>query len=148
MAAGLTIREQNFAAFADEFRSAVRALVSEEALQARLHLDHELMLSDLNWELLQWHAMLEPFGSGNAQPTFFARDVEPAREPQVLKDKHLVLRLRQRNHHTRAIFFDGAAAPLPEPPWDVAFSLHSDEYEGSTRLQVHVHALRAAAPLE
>jgi single-stranded-DNA-specific exonuclease len=148
MAAGLTIREEQFAAFADQFTSAVRALVSEEALQARLYLDHELMLSDLNWELLRWHGILEPFGSGNAQPTFFAREVEPASEPQILKDKHLVLRLRQRNHHTRAIFFDGAATPLPTPPWDVAFRIHSDEYEGTTRLQVHVHALRTAAPIE
>ncbi len=148
MAAGLTIREEKFAAFAEEFRTAVRALVSEEALEARLHLDHELMLSDLNWQLLQWHRMLEPFGSGNAQPTFFAREVVPAREPQILKDKHLVLRLKQRNFHTRAIFFGGAASPLPEPPWDVAFRIHSDEYEGATRLQVHVHALRRAAPIE
>jgi single-stranded-DNA-specific exonuclease len=148
MAAGLTIREENFAGFADEFRSAVRALVSEEALQARLYLDHELRLSDLNWELLRWHGILEPFGSGNAQPTFFAREVEPTTEPQILKDKHLVLRLRQRNHYARAIFFGGAATPLPKPPWDVAFRIHSDEYEGATRLQVHVHALRTAAPLE
>jgi single-stranded-DNA-specific exonuclease len=148
MAAGLAVREENFAAFADEFRSAVRALISEEALQARLHLDHELMLSDLNWDLLRWHGMLEPFGSGNAQPTFFARDVLPASEPQILKDKHLVLRLRQRNHHTRAIFFDGASSPLPKPPWDVAFRIQSDEYEGQIRLQVHVHALRTAAASE
>ena len=68
-------------------------------------------------------------------------------EPQVLKDKHLVLRLRQRNYHARAIFFDGASETLPPPPWDVAFRIHSDEYEGEKRLQVHVQALRAATPL-
>jgi single-stranded-DNA-specific exonuclease len=148
MAAGLTIREEHFASFTADFKAAARALLSEEALQARLHLDHELMLSELNWDLLQGHAMLEPFGSGNAQPTFFARAVEPAREPQVIKDKHLVLRLRQRNFHARAIYFDGATMPLPEPPWDIAFRIHSDEYEGETRLQVHVQALRSAAAIE
>ena len=148
MAAGLSIREENFASFAAEFKSAARELLSEEALQERLHLDHELMLSELNAELLRWHMLLEPFGSGNAQPTFFAREVQPTREPQVVKDKHLVLRLRQRNYHARAIFFDGAAAPLPQPPWDIAFRIHSDEYEGEMRLQLHVHALRTAAPIE
>ncbi len=91
--------------------------------------------------------MLEPFGSGNAQPTFFAREVEPTVAPQVLKDKHLVLRLRQRNYHARAIFFDGASTALPAPPWDVAFRIHANEYEGERRLQVHVHGLRAAASL-
>jgi len=147
MAAGLSIGEENFAAFGEEFRAVARELLSEEALQARIHLDHEITLAQLNSELLGWHALLEPFGSGNAQPMFFAREVQPAAEPRVVKEKHLVLRLRQRNYHARAIFFDGASAPLPEPPWDVAFRVGTDEYEGEQRLQVHVQAVRAAAPL-
>ncbi len=147
MAAGLTIREENLARFAEEFRRAARDLLSDEQLQPCINLDHELTLAELNWSLLQWHDALQPFGSGNPQPTFFAREVEPAAEPQVLKDKHLVLRLRQRNYHARAIFFDGASETLPTPPWDIAFRVHSDEYEGEKRLQVHVQALRAAGPL-
>jgi single-stranded-DNA-specific exonuclease len=147
MAAGLAIREENLAPFADAFRSAARECLSEEDLQPRLHLDQEILLSELNNDLLQWHDVLQPFGSGNPQPTFFAREVEPAIAPRVLKEKHLVLRLRQRNYHSRAIYFEGANAPLPEPPWDVAFRIHADEYEGVRRLQVHVEALRAAAPL-
>ncbi len=147
MAAGLTIREENLPQFAADFRRVAGELLSAEALQPRLHLDHELRLSELNDELLRWHEMLEPFGSGNVQPTFFAREVEPTVAPQVLKEKHLVLRLRQRNHHARAIFFDAAGTALPAPPWDVAFRIHANEYEGVRRLQVHVHGLRAAASL-
>ncbi|MDQ6766136.1 MAG: single-stranded-DNA-specific exonuclease RecJ [Verrucomicrobiota bacterium] len=147
MAAGLTIREDNFDAFAHAFREAARDLLSDEALQPRLHLDHELTFPELNHDLLRWHAALEPFGAGNPQPTFFARDVQPAIPPRVLKDRHVVFRLRQRNHHARAIYFDGARTLLPEPPWDVAFRIHSDEYEGEQRLQMHIEAIRAAAPL-
>lgn len=147
MAAGLTIREQNLPEFAAQFRRVASELLSAEALHPRLLLDHELLLSELNGDLLRWHELLEPFGSGNAQPTFFARHVEPAIPPKVLKDKHLVLRLRQRNYHARAIFFDGASSVLPEPPWDVAFRIQADEYQGEKRLQVQVHGLRAAAPL-
>ena len=147
MAAGLTVREENLTDFSRAFRDAARELLSEEALQPRLHLDHELMLSELNSDLLRWHDVLQPFGAGNPQPMFFARAVEPAIAPQVLKEKHLLLRLRQKNYHARAIFFGGASATLPEPPWDVAFQIHSDEYEGERRLQVHVEAVRASAPL-
>jgi single-stranded-DNA-specific exonuclease len=86
--------------------------------------------------------------AGTRSRLFFAREVEPAAEPRVVKDKHLVLRLRQRNYHARAIFFDGASAPLPAPPWDIAFRVQSDEYEGEKRLQVHVQAVRAASPIE
>ncbi|MFN2508304.1 MAG: single-stranded-DNA-specific exonuclease RecJ [Chthoniobacterales bacterium] len=147
MAAGLTIGEEKLSEFAEAFRETARQLLSEEALQPRLHLDQELMFSELNRDLLLWHEMLEPFGSGNPQPTFFAREVEPVVAPRILKEKHLVLRMRQGCHHARAIFFDGAATPLPDPPWDVAFRIHTDEYQGEKRLQVHVQALRATAPL-
>ena len=147
MAAGLSIREENFGAFSQALRNAARELLSDEQLQPCINLDHELTLAELNWDLLEWHEALQPFGAGNAQPTFFARAVEPAVEPRVLKDKHLLLRLRQRNYHTRAIFFDGAGETLPKPPWDVAFRVQAEEYEGEKRLQVHVQALRAAGPL-
>ncbi len=148
MAAGLTIRADQMAAFAAAFRREAAEMLSADDLQPRLHLDHELTFAELNNDLLRWHELLEPFGSGNAQPTFFAREVEPVATPQVLKDKHLVLRLRQRNHHARAIFFDGASAELPKAPWDVAFRIQSDEYEGHKRLQMHVQGLRAASPIE
>ena len=148
MAAGFAVRQEKFPAFAEAFRQSARELLSEEKLQPRLHLDHELTFGELNDDLLRWHEVLQPFGNGNLQPMFFARAVEPAVAPQVLKDKHLVLRLRQRNHFRRAIFFDGASSALPSAPWDVAFRLSTDEYEGETRLQIHVEALRASAPIE
>ena len=68
-----------------------------------------------------------------------AKSNQPLRR-RVVKEKHLVLRLRQRNYHARAIFFDGASMPCPPPPWDVAFRIHADEYEGEMRLQIHVQA--------
>lgn len=148
MAAGLAVREERSAAFSEAFRQAARELLADEDLQPRLHLDHELTFSQLTDELLRWHQALEPFGSANFHPLFFARDVAPAAEPQVLKEKHLVLRLRQQNHFRRAIFFDGATAPLPKPPWDIAFRVTTDEYEGETRLQIQVEAIRTTVPAE
>ena len=123
-------------------------MLSDDDLQPNLHLDHELSFAELNFDLLRWHEMLQPFGSGNPQPLFFAREVEPAAEPNVIKEKHLALRLRQRGRTQRAIFFDGAAETLPPPPWDIAFQIKPDEYEGLIRLQLHIHAIRKAAPIE
>lgn len=147
MAAGLTMRETNFPAFVDAFQKAAHEMLSSETLQPRLYLDHEITFPDLNGELLRWYQILQPFGAGNRQPMFFARSVEPAVAPQILKDKHLVLRLRQKNDFRRAIFFDGASSPLPPSPWDMAFRLNTDEYKGETRLQIHVEALRESTSL-
>ena len=148
MAAGLSIREENIAEFAKAFREAARAMLSDDDLKPDLRLDHELALSEINTELLRWHEMLQPFGNANPQPLFLARDVEPAAPPRIIRDKHLLLRLRQREAHRRAVFFDGGTESLPPPPWDVAFRIQADDFEGERLVAMHVHALRAAGPFK
>jgi single-stranded-DNA-specific exonuclease len=147
MAAGLTIQERNIGAFAERFRQVARELLSDDDLQPRLQIDHEISFSELNYDFLGWHEMLQPFGNGNPQPVFFARAVESVAEPRVVGEKHLQLRLRQRNYHRRAIFFDGASSSLPPQPWDVAFRIRPDEYEGETRLEMRVEAVRESMPI-
>jgi single-stranded-DNA-specific exonuclease len=144
MAAGLTIRDDKIDMFATAFRSVSRELLSDGCLQPCLRLDHELLFSDLNFDLLRWHEMLQPFGNGNPHPLFFAREVEPVAPPQEVKERHLILRLRQRNYHQRAIYFDATSASLPPAPWDIAFRVRANEYEGETRLEMQIHALREA----
>src|SRR6266550_2332910 len=61
MAAGLTIQEENIDFFSEAFRCAARELLSDEDLQPRLRLDHELTFSELNLDFLDWHEMLQPF---------------------------------------------------------------------------------------
>ncbi len=94
MAAGLALREENFDLFAETFRNAARDLLSEEALQPCMQLDHELAFSEIDIEFLRWHEMLQPFGNGNPQPLFLARKVEPVAPPRVVNEKHLIFRLR------------------------------------------------------
>lgn len=148
MAAGVTLREENFSQFREQFRSVVRQQMSNDALVPRLNLDAELALSQVDFDLLHWHEMLQPFGNGNPQPVFVSSAVEPAGPPRIVGERHLALRLKQRNWHQRAIFFDGVRAPLPPSPWDVAYRIHSDFYEGEKRIQLQVQALRSAAPLD
>src|SRR5262249_43136231 len=62
MAAGLALREENLERFAEVFGRIARELLSDEALQARLYLDHELPFTDIDVELLRWHELLQPFG--------------------------------------------------------------------------------------
>ncbi len=145
MAAGLTIRREKLNGFAQAFREVCRVRLAPEQLEPLLHLDDELRLRDVNWELMRWHELLQPFGPGNPQPLFLLRGVEAAAPPQIMREKHLVLRLRQDGRVQRAIFFGGAIDPLPAPPWDVAIRLGTDEWEGERRIQMQVEAIRAAA---
>jgi single-stranded-DNA-specific exonuclease len=147
MAAGIVLSEKTLPAFREQFLKAVGKQLSNDALEPRLHLDAELALADVNFDLLHWHEQLQPFGNGNPRPVFVSCQVEPAAPPQLLGERHLALRLKQRNWHQRGIFFDGVASPLPPPPWDVAYRIYSDIYDGQTRIQLQVQALRSAAAL-
>jgi len=147
MAAGLALSEENFPKFAEAFRSTARELLSEEALRRSLRLDHELLFANIDIEFLRWHELLQPFGNGNPQPIFFARGVEPVAPPRVSNEKHLVFRLRQGKRHHRAVYFDGAANEFPPPPWDVAFRIGVDEYDGETLVGMRIESLRAAEPV-
>jgi single-stranded-DNA-specific exonuclease len=147
MAAGLALHEENFERFAEAFRSIARKLLSEEALQPCLRLDHELPFTEIDVEFLRWHELLQPFGNGNPQPLFFARGVEPVAQPRVVNEKHLIFRVRQGDRHRRAVYFDGATNQLPPPPWDIAFRIGADEYDGQTLVAMHIEAVRAAEPI-
>ncbi len=144
MAAGLALREENFGRFAEAFRKAARELLSDEALQPCVRLDHELAFTEIDMDFLRWHEMLQPFGNGNPQPLLFAREVEPVAPPRVVNEKHLILRLRQGNRHRRAIYFDGVTNPLPRAPWDIAFRIRADDYEGETLVAMQIEAVRQA----
>jgi single-stranded-DNA-specific exonuclease len=123
--------------------------LSENDLQPRLRLDHELGLADIDVDLLRWHEMLQPFGNGNPQPLFLAREVHPVAPPRVINDKHLILRIGQRNYHRRAVYFGGATAPLPVPPWDIAFRIRADNFAGGeTLVGMQIEAVRAAERVE
>src|SRR6266849_2267704 len=146
MAAGLTVREKNLDLFAEQFRQTARELLSNKDLQPQLRLDHEISFSELNFDFVGWHEMLQPFGNGNPQPLFLARAVESVAAPRVVGERHLQLGLRQRNYHQRAIFFGAATDALPKQPWDIAFRIRPDEYKGETRLEMRVEAVRESAP--
>lgn len=145
MAAGLTLRQEQFGAFRERFCACASRLLSAEQLQPRLRLDAELGFGDIGLELLGQHDALQPFGTGNGQPSFFARGVTLGAEPRVMKEKHLSLRLRQGRAEARAVWFGAAQDELPRPPWDVAFTLERNEYQGVVSAQIHVKAVRPAA---
>ena len=145
MAAGLTIRREQFPEFRESFRRQARALLTDEQLRPRLYLDAEVALADLHFDFLQHHETLQPFGIGNSQPLFLARNVRAA-ESRILKEKHYRFMLLQNGggRAQQAIYFGGAQRPLPEPPWDIAFQVGRNEYNGRVTLQLEIKALRAA----
>jgi single-stranded-DNA-specific exonuclease len=57
-----------------------------------LEYDAEIALEELNEDLWRTVQRMEPFGSGNPQPVFVARNAKLIQPARVLKEKHLKLR--------------------------------------------------------
>lgn len=145
MAAGLTLRREHFPAFQEAFRRCARSLLTDEQLEPRLRLDAEISLADIHFDFLETHEVLQPFGVSNFQPLFLARGVR-ATEMRVLKEKHLRLQLAQNGggRSLAAIYFGGAQEPLPPAPWDIAFQVARNEFNGRVSVQMEIKALRTA----
>ncbi len=145
MAAGLTMRQENFAAFRETFAQAAREMIAPENLQRTLRLDAELRLADVNLDLLDEHDALQPFGTANHQPVFFTRGVTLAGEPRMMKDKHWSFNFRQARAQCRAGWWNAAEEILPPLPWDIAYTVSRNEWNGNVSAQLELRAVRAAA---
>ena len=55
---------------------------------------------------------------------------------------HLRLSLRQGIHEHEAMFFGGGERQLPDPPWDVAFTIDRNTFRGRTSLQLNIQDVR------
>ena len=145
MAAGVSVREERFEIFRRAFEEVARALSDAEMLVPRLRLDAEVDLREIGHDLLDAQEQLEPFGMANSQPVLVSRGVQPMAPPRVLKEKHLRFEFSAQRSRVSAIFFNGAEQPLPRPPWDVAFVLERNEFNGRNEPQMNIQAIRSAA---
>lgn len=144
MAAGLSIEEKNMDAFRECFAKYVLETTSEEVRASRIHVDAEIDFDQLSLEFLDSYELLQPFGSNNPQPLFMSKQVWLTEAPRRLKNQHLKLFMRQGVVEHDAIYFGGGERDLPDPPWDVAFTIDRNTFRGVTSLQVVIRDIRAA----
>ena len=144
MAAGLSIREENIDRFREKFAAYVLEHTTEEQRMPTLWYDAEIGFDQLSLEFLSDYELLQPFGNSNPQPVFISRGVGLSRPPLYMKNNHLRFTLRQGYHEHDAVFFGGGEHPLPDPPWEIAFTIDRNTYRGRTALQLVIQDVRAA----
>ena len=144
MAAGLSIEEGKLSGFRERFAEYVLKTTNEEQRRPKLVYDAEISFDQLSLDFLSSYELLQPFGNGNPQPIFISRNVGLSRSPLHMKNNHLRLMLRQGYHEQDAVFFGGGEHPLPDPPWDIAFTIDRNTFRGRTTLQLIIQDIRAA----
>ncbi|RPH52219.1 MAG: single-stranded-DNA-specific exonuclease RecJ [Desulfobacteraceae bacterium] len=75
MAAGLSIKTENLGLFKNEFENQVMKMSLPEDSLTFISIDHEIGFNDIDANLVDEIEALKPFGAGNPEPVFLARNV-------------------------------------------------------------------------
>lgn len=145
-AAGLTIRRENFDAFARDFEAAVAAQVGDRRQAPSLHIDAQVALSEVDQRLLHLVEGLQPCGHGNPSPVFCTFGAEVlANSVQEVKGGHVRLSVKEGPHVFSAMGFsmgEWLGALRAAKKVDIAFAPSLNEWNGKTTIQLVLQDLR------
>lgn len=147
MAAGLTLKRDNFAGFVAAFNE-VMAQLDDEVFAEQKYTDGALQASDFSLGFADNLADASIWGHGFAPPIFDG--VFEVLSFKVLKDKHLKLSLRypEVQYPIEAIYFnyDSEAWDYRAEKVHILFQLDINEWNGKQSLQLMVKDLAVIAP--
>ena len=138
MAAGLSIKQADFAAFKHAFEAVARELLTEADLQAVIETDGSLEAKDISLQTAQVLAS-GVWGQGFPQPLF--NDTFNVINQRIVGEKHLKLILQQGQKRFDAIYFN-CVDQLPETI-NAVYTLEANEYKGLQTVQLQVKYIDA-----
>ena len=133
MAAGLSIKQADFATFQSAFEAVARALLTEADLQAIIETDGSLDAADIS---LQTALVLAAsvWGQGFLHPLF--NDAFNVINQRIVGEKHLKLILEKNQKRFDAIYFN-CTDNLPETI-NAVYALEANEYKGLQTVQLQI----------
>lgn len=145
MAAGLTLAQEHFDAFARVFDQQVRNCLAEDDLQGLWVTDGELCRDEFELELARQLRMAGPWGQQFPEPSFHGRF--RLLEQRLVGERHLKLVLQSAD----GVSLDGIAFNVDLQHWpnpnirfaDMAYRLDVNEFRGRESLQLMVEHLVA-----
>ncbi len=150
-AAGLSLREENVEPFAEAFAAHAAGVLAAQDLEPVTHVDAVVARdAQLSLDLCGELARLAPFGLGNPAPMLLAPGCRLAELTTVGDGKHLRFRLRRDGRDSGSAIAFGQGSRLDslqtDAPYDVAFRLEENRWNGTVSPQLVVRRLFPSAP--
>ncbi|WP_296144135.1 single-stranded-DNA-specific exonuclease RecJ [uncultured Flavobacterium sp.] len=148
-AAGLTLKEDQFENFKNQFEKVVSETITEELLIPEILIDAEINLADINERFIRILKQFEPFGPMNMTPIFLTKDlIDTGYGKKIGKDdEHLKLFVKQGNSQgIGAIGFkigDKLDLTANRQLFQAVYSIDENEYNGNVILQMRLRDIRA-----
>ncbi len=144
MAAGLSVTVEQLPAFAADFETHARAVLTDQDLQAKLYHDGVALLEELDLAVLHQLEALAPFGMGNPEPVLLVESVR-AMQIKIVGDSHLRFTACQGAFSHAAIAF-GMLDRREEfqGELDLLVSPQINRYNGRETVQLRIRDVRPA----
>lgn len=146
-AVGLTVAVEYLAAFREKINNYAANVLELAMLEPTLHIEAEVLPSQLDFQLLDELSKLEPFGYGNPEPVLALRSARLKDYRAVGKDgEHLKFQVLTEREAIEGIGFN-MVKPVQgridlTKPVDLAFRLQRNHWNGQTKLQVVLEDIR------
>ncbi|MGA9393457.1 MAG: single-stranded-DNA-specific exonuclease RecJ [Candidatus Sulfotelmatobacter sp.] len=142
-ACGFAMPSANVAQLRAELDAFARARLTAADFDPILDVEAELDLSEVTPALFQTLALLEPYGTGNHEPAFTARNVQLLAPPKILKDKHIKLKLKEGERESAQQELSATAIlTTPHCHPDGTAIRRSEKAEARTQLRTENRQLR------
>ena len=146
-AAGFAMPAANITALRTALDDYARTKLTQADFVPQLRTDAEIRLDELTREWIACVGRLEPFGMGNPEPVFVARNLRVLQPPKIMKEKHIKLRVSQSADNGKpARAFDALgwrmAEQMQQNPLllgdtiDIAFKLDENQHPDFGGLQL------------
>lgn len=147
-AAGMDVHRDRVPAFRQAFRDVARRRLGSAEPRPTLHVDLEVALNEVDFDLYRYATYLGPHGRGNPKPVYVARAVRMDGGAKVLNGGHVKFTIADGGARLPAIGFGLADRLVPELTntglVDVAFNLTENTFRGVTTMQARVVDVRPA----
>ena len=142
MAAGLRIKTEKIDRFESKFENFVGDVTTPYDFIPKLTIDYELAFDDISERLIDEIESLNPFGTGNPEPIFMARNIRVV-SSKIVGNHHRRMLLKQSGGNTgntfHAIHFNAnTGTPLEEGFDRIAFRLRWNRWNGRKTAQIIV----------
>lgn len=151
-AAGMTLKEENYAAFKIAFEKKVAQTIHPDLLIPEIAIDAEINFTDIDEKLIRILNQFEPFGPQNMAPIFLTKAVKDKGYAKQLgkADEHLKLFVKQTQISGSSEGFGAIGFGLGnklelvknQNPFDVVYCIDENEFNGNVTVQLRLKDLR------
>ncbi|GAB4509421.1 MAG: single-stranded-DNA-specific exonuclease RecJ [Allomuricauda sp.] len=147
-AAGLTLLEEQYEAFKNQFEKVVSETIDPKLLQPEIAVDAKIAMHQITPKLMRILKQFAPFGPGNMTPIFMT---------EGLKDTGYARGVGEDEKHLKCSVYQPGSNPIGAigfnlgdklnvvkriKPFDAVFSLDENEWNGTVSLQLKLRDIR------